>query len=110
MVVNVKINTYSGNTLVIPRTSVLLTGKRPVVWKETMKGMFEPVELKVGQPNEGFYPVISGLKKGDRIVVSGGFLLDSESQINSGADPHAGMNMEGMDEQPPKSLLKRGLK
>lgn len=94
MVVNAKITASLPGTLVVPRTAVLLTGKKPVVWKETMKGMFKPVEVKIGQADDEFYPVISGLKKGDRIAVSGGFLLDSESQINTGADPHAGMNME----------------
>jgi hypothetical protein len=48
------------------------------------------VELKLGPLAEGkdeagrivqYYPVLGGLEPGDEVVVQGGFLLDSQQQI-----------------------------
>ena len=111
MVVNAKLTVDLGYPLIVPKSAVLLTGKNPVVWVEVERNMFRPVEVKLGQATDDYYPILSGLKKGERIAVSGGFLLDSESRINTGANPHAGMNMGDEKEKPtPKSPPKRGLK
>ncbi len=96
MVVNAKFTVNLGQQMIVPRTAVLLTGDKPIVWIEQKKGIYNPVEVKVGKPTSEYYPILSGLKKGQNIVVSGGFLLDSESQMNT-TNPHAGMNMPGME-------------
>ena len=67
--------------LVVPISAVLTTGKRTVVWIEVQENMFEPREVAVGAQTEEYYEVLSGLKGGEKIVVTGGFLLDSESQL-----------------------------
>ena len=67
--------------LVVPTSAVLTTGKRTVVWIEVQENMFEPREVAVGAQTEEYYEVLSGLKGGEKIVVTGGFLLDSESQL-----------------------------
>ncbi|HEX6984566.1 MAG TPA: hypothetical protein VF170_04280, partial [Planctomycetaceae bacterium] len=67
---------------------VLDTGRRQIAYRRTKAG-YEPVELTLGPraaatdaPDAGpFYPVLSGLREGDAVVVRGGFLLDSQTQI-----------------------------
>jgi len=69
------------DALVVPTSAVLTTGKRTVVWIEVQENMFEPREVVVGAQTEEYYEVLSGLQGGEKIVVTGGFLLDSESQL-----------------------------
>jgi len=48
------------------------------------EGYFEPREVKTGKQYGDRIEIVSGLKKGERVVVSGNFLLDSESQLKTG--------------------------
>ncbi len=74
--------------LVVPASAVLATGKRNVVWIEVDGNVFEPREVVLGAQSEGQYEVLQGLQGHEKIVVSGGFLLDSESQLQAAAKPH----------------------
>lgn len=76
--------------LAVPKSAVLDTGRRQITYRRRKDGAFELVELKLGplaeaQDDDGhvasFYPVLSGLEVGDEVVVAGGFLLDSQRQI-----------------------------
>jgi membrane fusion protein, copper/silver efflux system len=76
--------------LAIPASAVLDTGRRKIAYRQSKEGAFELVELELGPRADGkddqgnktsYYVVKSGLKAGDRIVVRGGFLLDSQRQI-----------------------------
>ena len=57
-------------------------------------GFFEPREVTIGERFDGKYVVVAGLSAGERVVTSGNFLVDSESQLKSAAaamgGPHAG--------------------
>jgi multidrug efflux pump subunit AcrA (membrane-fusion protein) len=45
-------------------------------------GAFAPREVKLGARTDDYrYEVLSGLAEGERVVVSGQFMLDSESQL-----------------------------
>ena len=66
----------------VPVTAVLDSGVRKLVYVERAKGEFAPVEITTGPRAGDFYPVLSGLKEGDRVVVRGNFLLDSQFQIS----------------------------
>lgn len=70
--------------IVLPVTAVIDTGKRQVVWVETSPGMFEPRDVQMGERVEEKVQILSGLKPGDKVAVSGGYLIDSESQLNGG--------------------------
>lgn len=73
----------SGDELVlaIPVSAVLDSGLRQIAYVERAKGEYVPAELKLGSRAGDFYPVLGGLKEGDRVAVRGNFLLDSQFQI-----------------------------
>ena len=81
----------SQGVLAIRASAVLDTGKRQITYRQREDGSYELVELKLGPRSQGkddagqsaeFYPVLSGLSEGDRVVIRGGFLLDSQQQIS----------------------------
>jgi len=71
-----------GQGLSIPRSVVMQTGKRDLVYVALSGNRFEPREIRTGMElDEGKLEVLEGLKAGERVVVSPDFLLDSESRI-----------------------------
>jgi Cu(I)/Ag(I) efflux system membrane fusion protein len=63
---------------------VLDTGTRKIVYLARPNGVFEAREVAVGTPSEDLFPVTSGLAKGDKVVLSGNFLIDSQAHLSSG--------------------------
>jgi Cu(I)/Ag(I) efflux system membrane fusion protein len=70
-------------SLLIPRSSVIPTGHGPRVILSLGGGKFKPQEVTLGREEEAFVEVLSGLKQTDNVVVSGQFLIDSESNLNA---------------------------
>jgi Cu(I)/Ag(I) efflux system membrane fusion protein len=80
--------------LSVPAEAVLTTGLRQLVYIEREPGRFRLVEPKLGPRAGDYYPVLSGLKAGDRVVVRGNFLLDSQYQVTGKPSllyPHGSM-------------------
>jgi membrane fusion protein, copper/silver efflux system len=67
--------------LAVPASAVLDSGTRRLVYLERGPGEFLPAEVTLGPKSGEYFPVVSGLKEGDRVVVRGNFLLDSQFQI-----------------------------
>jgi len=80
-----EISTGGARKLVVPETAVLNSGDRQVVFVDRGEGRFEPHNVIIGAQSGGVIEIISGLKEGDRIVTSGNFLIDSESQLKAAA-------------------------
>lgn len=82
MDVTVRIYSHAAqDSLVIPSEAVIHSGKRKIVFVTKGDGKFEPREVKLGtESDDGFYEIVSGLFEDELVVVSGQFLLDSESQ------------------------------
>ena len=74
----------AGPTVVVPRVAVLDTGTRKLVYVAKADGVFEAREVQVGAPTEDLFPVIKGLKAGDKVVLNGNFMIDSQAQLSSG--------------------------
>jgi Cu(I)/Ag(I) efflux system membrane fusion protein len=74
----------AGPTVVVPRVAVLDTGTRKLVYVAKAYGVFEAREVQVGAPTEDLFPVIKGLKAGDKVVLNGNFMIDSQAQLSSG--------------------------
>jgi len=81
MFVNAIIRVPLSPSLVVPATAVMNTGKRQVVWVESSPGMFESRTVQLGQQSGEKVQILSGLQSGDKVAVSGGYLIDSESQL-----------------------------
>ncbi len=70
------------DAVLVPDTAVLRSGERNTVFVALDGGAFEPREVKLGARSAGdVYQVLSGLSAGERVVISGQFMLDSESQL-----------------------------
>jgi Cu(I)/Ag(I) efflux system membrane fusion protein len=67
--------------LAVPVSAVLDTGVRRVVYVERKAGEFEASPVTLGPRAGDWYPVLSGLAEGDRVVVRAAFLIDSQAQI-----------------------------
>jgi Cu(I)/Ag(I) efflux system membrane fusion protein len=68
--------------LAVPVTAVLDSGVRKIAYIELAPGRYVPAALKLGSRAGDFYPVLAGLKEGDRVAVRGNLLLDSQFQIS----------------------------
>jgi Cu(I)/Ag(I) efflux system membrane fusion protein len=103
--------------LVIPRTAVLFTGTRSVVYVQVPnaeKPTYEGRSVLLGPRAGDFYIVRDGLNRGESVVVNGAFRIDSAMQIaakpsmmtpggGGGGNPHAGhggMEGDSMPEMP----------
>lgn len=76
------VSATTGEVLVVPETAVIDTGMKKVVYIERETGIFDAIEVALGTRSGGYYPVISGLKKDDKVVAAGAFLIDAESRLN----------------------------
>lgn len=71
----------AGSSLAVPAESVIYSGKRQIVFVTKGDGKFEPREVRTGiESDDGYVQVLSGLFDDEEVVVSGQFLLDSESR------------------------------
>ncbi len=70
------------SAVLVPDIAVLRSGERNTVFVAREGGSFEPREVKLGaRTANNDYEVLSGLAEGERVVTSGQFMLDSESQL-----------------------------
>lgn len=79
-----------GLVLAIPEGAIIDTGAQKIVYREHLPGTYEGVRVELGPRLQGpdatlYYPVLSGLNEGDRIVTAGSFLVDAETRLNPAA-------------------------
>lgn len=74
----------SAQVLLVPSEAVIQTGSRSVVMLAQAEGRFMPVEIEVGAEANGQTEVRKGLQAGQKVVVSGQFLIDSEASLKAG--------------------------
>jgi Cu(I)/Ag(I) efflux system membrane fusion protein len=74
-----------GLVLAVPERAVIDTGSRKVVYREAEPDTYEGVLVRLGPRSGDFYPVLSGLRPGDRVVTTGSFLIDAETRLGAGA-------------------------
>ncbi|QCU89804.1 efflux RND transporter periplasmic adaptor subunit [Thiomicrorhabdus sediminis] len=71
------------NVLAIPLQAVIDDGNTQRVVVQNPAGKFDVKPVVLGMQSQGIVEVISGLSVGDKIVISGQFMIDSESQIQT---------------------------
>lgn len=103
--------------LAVPASAVLDTGRRQVVYRLRSDGGFELVKVILGPRATGdnergakevYFAVLAGLNEGDKVAVRGGFLLDSQRQLEgmpslffpAGAAPSAAHAGHGAPAEP----------
>lgn len=72
------------NEIVIPKSSVLWTGKRSIVYVKqpnTQSPAFMLHEIELGPSLGDSYVVLSGVNEGDEIVTNGAFTIDASAQL-----------------------------
>jgi len=90
MPVYVLLKSPERKTLSLPINAVIRDGKGATVWIKTASHAFKSVMVKTGLESDDRIEIISGLKEGDIVVVSGAYLLHSEYVFKKGVDEMAG--------------------
>ena len=85
MYVDVEIGVAQAERLTVPADAVLDTGGRQTVFVDRGNGYLEPRAVKAGERMGDRLTILSGLTVGERVVASGTFLVDSESQLKAAA-------------------------
>ena len=75
----------STEALFVPTEAVIQTGKRTVVILVQEGGTFRPADVEIGAEANGQTEVRKGLEAGQKVVVSGQFLIDSEASLRASA-------------------------
>ncbi len=70
--------------LVVPRSAVVDTGKRKIIWIQIGEKAFEAKTIRTGLSAGSYIQVLEGLAEGDKIVEKGNFLLDAQAQLFGG--------------------------
>jgi YHS domain-containing protein len=108
MFVDVELHVEMPPAIAVPAEAILDSGQRKVVYVARGDGLFEPRLVEVGWRLGDRVQVTRGLEPGEQIVVSGNFLLDSESrmrlsasagavpadQMSAAKDPVCGMDVD----------------
>jgi membrane fusion protein, copper/silver efflux system len=83
MIVDVDLAVKGPSGLSVPAEAVVDSGVSKRVFVDRGNGLFEPRHVETGQPFGDRVQILSGLVKGERVVASGTFLVDSESRLRS---------------------------
>ncbi|ARD20555.1 efflux RND transporter periplasmic adaptor subunit [Shewanella japonica] len=82
------------NVLSIPTEALILTGRENRVVVQRDNNSFASVPVKVGMITQGKAEIIDGLDEGEKVIVSGQFLLDSEASIQGSLQRLSGSNAD----------------
>jgi RND family efflux transporter MFP subunit len=85
MFVDVELHVDMPAAITAPADAVIDTGRRQTVFVECGAGCFAPRQVETGWRLGDRVQITAGLEPGERIVVSGNFLIDSESRMKLAA-------------------------
>jgi len=103
MFVNVEIPVSGPAAIIVPTDAVVDSGLKKTVFVDRGNGYFEPRQVETGRSLGERVEIARGLMPGEKIVVSGNFLIDSEARMQQasagisgkvGRDPVCGMNVD----------------
>jgi Barrel-sandwich domain of CusB or HlyD membrane-fusion/Heavy metal binding domain len=79
------------SAVLIPNMAILRSGEQTTVFVALDGGRFDPRVVTLGpEAGNDQYQVLSGVSEGERIVTSGQFMLDSESQLREATQKMSG--------------------
>jgi Cu(I)/Ag(I) efflux system membrane fusion protein len=84
MYAQAKVEAETPSALTVPKTAVLWTGKRSIVYvrrPDSPTPSFSLREIELGTSLGNAYAIISGLDEGEEVVTSGAFAIDASAQL-----------------------------
>jgi membrane fusion protein, copper/silver efflux system len=103
MFVDVEVSIKLPAGVTVPVEAVVDSGLTKTVFVDLGNGLFEPRAVQTGWRNNDRVQILKGIKAGERIVISGAFLVDSESHLKAvtvamspeiSKDPVCGMEID----------------
>ena len=85
MFVDVELSVTLPPSIAVPADAILDSGVKKMVYVDKGNGVFEPRKIETGWRAGDQVEIVKGLMVGDKVVVSGTFLLDSESRMKVAA-------------------------
>ncbi len=89
MFVDVELPVAFSRTITVPSEAVLDSGVKKTVFVERGEGLFAPRTVETRRRFDDRVEIVSGLEPGERIVISGNFLVSSESRMKEAAEAYA---------------------
>ena len=83
MFANVTLFTNSKQALTVPSESIIYYENSPRLVKVVAENKYQPIEVKIGMKSNGQVEILEGIEDGDEILVSGQFMIDSESNLQA---------------------------
>jgi Cu(I)/Ag(I) efflux system membrane fusion protein len=84
MFANAVVRLQTAQGLVVPRSALIDTGARRLVYVESSPNTFMAREVTTGPVTGDRVQILAGLYEGDRVVVQGNFFIDSQAQLTGG--------------------------
>lgn len=88
----------AGPTLIVPRSAVIATGERAIVFVQAADGTLVPREVEMGRTSGRLQELLGGVTEGERVVSSAAFMVDAESNLGQMAMPGMDMGAPGDDQ------------
>ena len=79
--VEMTFNLELGDRLQVPKSAVVHTGPRKIVFVDAGNGKLQPRAIRTGAANADAYEVLEGLREDEHVVSAGTFLVSSESRM-----------------------------
>lgn len=70
-------------TLLLPRSAVIATGERELVFVQAPDGALVPHAVRTGRTAGRMIEILEGVREGERVVSSAAFLVDAESNLGT---------------------------
>ena len=103
MYATVTLNSATESALTVPRSAVVQTGERALVFIDLGEGRLMPRTVRLGRSGTDYLEVLSGVARGQRVVTSAQFLIDSESNLGELMRSMTGLGQQttGMSRETP---------
>jgi len=113
MYATVILSSAAQSALTVPRSAVVQTGERALVFVDVGNGRLAAQTVRLGRTSGDLVEILSGLASGQRMVTSAQFLIDSESNLGEVMKSMIGMRgqgdtMSGMTPAPSSAVDAKG--
>jgi len=83
MFASVTLFTNDKQALTVPSEAIIYYENSPRLVKVVAENKYQPIEVKIGLKANGLVEILDGIEDGDEILVSGQFMIDSESNLQA---------------------------